>query len=402
MTLAACTPKFYPPQRLRRPTSYVYGAGLLGGHDGRGRPTGGTLFGDTALDSAGRTGAGRTTATWPWRPRAWRRRGPTSRACGRSTCRRSARTPRPRANIRPRRRSCSRTPSSRPSRGRWRCSGQLRNAKRAAKAEIAARRSGRWRGVQAGAGGRGRHDLLHAAGIRTRPLRSPGRACALRRESAALIDSMFRYGMSDGVALEQARSLVYTAEADIPQYCRAVEQTWLSMGILLGETPSPGAAFRSGAATADRLPSARTFPWDCPRSCSNGGPTSRQARFDMLAGGGARPGSAREQRGSRPSALTAKGGVASSSIKGLTAANPWAWDALGSLSLAPIFGFRETAPRGAAPRWRRYTQSALDLRADRADGVRRRGKGVGGHRHLPQPDRALRANWCSPTTASPR
>ena len=42
-------------------------------------------------------------------------------------------------------------------------------------------------------------------------------SCALRRESAALIDSMFRYGMSDGVALEQARSLVYTAEADIPQ-----------------------------------------------------------------------------------------------------------------------------------------------------------------------------------------
>ena len=114
--------------------------------------------------------------------------------------------------------------------------GALRNAKRAAKAEIAA---SEW----ALAGVR----LSLAAEVATtyftlleyeRDLSIARQTLRLRRESAALIDSMFRYGMSDGVALEQARSLVYTAEADIPQYCRAVEQTWLSMGILLGETPS--------------------------------------------------------------------------------------------------------------------------------------------------------------------
>ena len=105
--------------------------------------------------------------------------------------------------------------------------GALRNAKRAAKAEIAA---SEW----ALAGVR----LSLAAEVATtyftlleyeRDLSIARQTLRLRRESAALIDSMFRYGMSDGVALEQARSLVYTAEADIPQYCRAVEQTWLSM-----------------------------------------------------------------------------------------------------------------------------------------------------------------------------
>ena len=113
--------------------------------------------------------------------------------------------------------------------------GQLRNAKRAARAQIA---SSEWalRGVR----------LSLAAEVATtyftlleyeRDLAIARRSCTLRRESAALIDSMFRYGMSDGVALEQARSLVYTAEADIPQYERAVKQTRLSLDILLGETP---------------------------------------------------------------------------------------------------------------------------------------------------------------------
>lgn len=54
--------------------------------------------------------------------------------------------------------------------------------------------------------------------------------------------------------------------------------------------------------------------------------------------------------------LTAKGGVVSSSIKGLTAANPWAWDALGSVA-EPIFGFGKlrNAERAAMAA---YTQSA--------------------------------------------
>lgn len=52
------------------------------------------------------------------------------------------------------------------------------------------------------------------------------------------MDSLARYGMSNGVALQQAMSLVYQAEADIPQYQRAVEQSRLALCVLLGENPS--------------------------------------------------------------------------------------------------------------------------------------------------------------------
>jgi len=64
-------------------------------------------------------------------------------------------------------------------------------------------------------------------------------------------------------------------------------------------------------------------------------------------------------RGNRfPSiALTAKGGAASNSIKGLTSANPWAWDALGSLTL-PVFNFGRLR-RAEQAAMERYTQSAL-------------------------------------------
>ena len=64
-------------------------------------------------------------------------------------------------------------------------------------------------------------------------------------------------------------------------------------------------------------------------------------------------------RGNRfPSiALTTKGGIASNSIKGLTSANPWAWDALGSLTL-PVFNFGRLR-RAEQAAMERYTQSAL-------------------------------------------
>ena len=230
--------------------------------------------------------------------------------------------------------------------------GQLRNAKRAAKAQIA---SSEWalRGVR----------LALAAEVATtyftlleyeRDMAIARQSCALRRESAALIDSMFRYGMSDGVALEQARSLVYTAEADIPQYRRAVAQTRLSLDILLGETPrrtdSAGAGLRL---LTDYRPA--DIPVGLPSELLERRPDIMQARYDMLAAA-AEVGIARGNR--FPSiALTTKGGIASNSIKGLTSANPWAWDALGSLTL-PVFNFGRLR-RAEQAAMERYTQSAL-------------------------------------------
>ena len=229
--------------------------------------------------------------------------------------------------------------------------GQLRNAKRAARAQIA---SSEWalRGVR----------LSLAAEVATtyftlleyeRDLAIARRSCTLRRESAALIDSMFRYGMSDGVALEQARSLVYTAEADIPQYRRAVAQTRLSLDILLGEMPrrtdSAGAGLRL---LTDYRPA--DIPVGLPSELLERRPDIMQARYDMLAAA-AEVGIARGNR--FPSiALTAKGGAASNSIKGLTSANPWAWDALGSLT-QPLFAFGKLR-RSEMAAMERYTQAA--------------------------------------------
>lgn len=211
--------------------------------------------------------------------------------------------------------------------------GALKNTDRAARAQILASEWA-WRGVM----------LSLTAEIATtyftlrqyqRDLAIARRSYGLRRESAALIDSMFRYGMSDGVALEQARSLVYTAAADIPQYRRAVEQTRLSLATLLGETP----------VRADTLSDCRALETDCrPEEIPAGLPsallerrpdvmeayyTMQQAAFEV--------GIARAAR--YPSiALTGKGGIASTSIKGLTSGDPWAWNAVGSLT-QPIFSF---------------------------------------------------------------
>lgn len=348
LLLAACTPKFYPPQ-VAAPESYIYSEGFSQVTTGVGERWW-ELFCDTTLN------------------------GYVDRALAnnRDVAVAAARVEQARANLGTVRAQYlpqigigataegDYTPQTKivqayavePSLS-WELSlfGALRNAKRAAKAEIA---STKW----ALAGVR----LSLAAEVATtyftlleyeRDLSIARQTLRLRRESAALIDSMFRYGMSDGVAREQARSLVYTAEADIPQYCRAVEQTWLSMGILLGETPSR--ARLSGAGLnllTDYHPA--DIPVGLPSELLERRPDIREARFNMLQAA-AQAGQARSAR--FPSiALTAKGGVASNSIKGLTSANPWAWEALGSIA-EPIFGFGKlrNAERAAMAA---YTQSA--------------------------------------------
>ena len=63
------------------------------------------------------------------------------------------------------------------------------------------------------------------------------RSSELRREMVTLIDSLYNHGFASGVNLEQARSLLYTAEADIPLYEQAIAQTLLSLATLTGDTP---------------------------------------------------------------------------------------------------------------------------------------------------------------------
>ncbi len=61
------------------------------------------------------------------------------------------------------------------------------------------------------------------------------RSSELRRDMVSLVDSLYRYGFASGVHLEQARSLLYTAEADIPLYEKAIAQTLLSLATLTGD-----------------------------------------------------------------------------------------------------------------------------------------------------------------------
>ena len=345
---AACTPRFYPP-RVSVPDDYIYGRGFSEDTTRFG-PEWWTLFGDTVLNNlvARALDNNRDVAVAASRVEEARLNLKSVRAqylpqVGLGVTAEGEYTPATKIV-----QSYAVEPSL-----SWEVAlfGQLRNAKRAAKAEIAA---SEW----ALAGVR----LSLAAEVATtyftlleyeRDLSIARQTLRLRRESAALIDSMFRYGMSDGVALEQARSLVYTAEADIPQYRRAVAQTRLSLDILLGEMPrrtdSAGAGLRL---LTDYRPA--DIPVGLPSELLKRRPDIRQAHFNMLQAA-AQAGQARSAR--FPSiSLTAKGGVVSSSIKGLTAANPWAWDALGSVA-EPIFGFGKlrNAERAAMAA---YTQSA--------------------------------------------
>lgn len=161
------------------------------------------------------------------------------------------------------------------------------------------------------------------------------RSYDLRQQSAALIDSMFRYGMSDGVALEQARSLVYSAAADIPQYRRAVEQTRLTLGTLLGLTPDAADTLcRHSRLHPDRLPA--ELPAGLPSELLTRRPDLLQARYTMEAAAH-EVGVARAAR--FPSiSLTGRGGIVSQTLRGLTSGAPWAWSAVGSLT-QPLFAF---------------------------------------------------------------
>ncbi len=179
------------------------------------------------------------------------------------------------------------------------------------------------------------------------------RSYRLRSESAVLIDSMHRYGMSSGVDLAQARSLVYEAAADIPRYDRAVEQTRLSLALLLGENPPPP----DTTGTGERLlldVQPEEIPVGVPSELLERRPDLLESRYALLAAA-AEVGVARSAR--FPSlALTAKGGLASASLKGLTRADPWAWEAAGSLT-APLFAFGRLKRSEEAAR-ARYEQAA--------------------------------------------
>lgn len=172
----------------------------------------------------------------------------------------------------------------------------------------------------------------------------------LRREAAALTDSLVRYGMENRVAADQAHSLVVTAAADREQYKRLVEQTRLSLTILLGEEPSDFSVAGWGARLGlDSLP--EEVPIGLPSDLLGRRPDLMQSLF-ALEEAAAQVGLARAAR--LPSfSLTLGGGVASDALKGLFTGDPWMWGVTGTL-LQPIFSFGKLKAQEKIARERYY------------------------------------------------
>lgn len=161
------------------------------------------------------------------------------------------------------------------------------------------------------------------------------RTYTLRRKSMSLVDSMFRYGMSSGVDVEQARSLMLEAAADIPKYEQALAQTRLSLNTLLGTVPIEANDDGMGLnLLSDFLPI--DIPIGLPSDLLHRRPDVLEAYYALVESG-EKVGIARAERFPSVS-MTLSGGVASETLKGLVTGMPWVWGATRSLS-QPLFSF---------------------------------------------------------------
>lgn len=178
------------------------------------------------------------------------------------------------------------------------------------------------------------------------------RSSELRRESAVLIDSIFVRGMATGVNREQAMNLLYTAQADIPLYERAVKQTLLSLDTLLGNPPD-STAYNTmvGTLITDYTPI--EIPSGVPSELITRRPDMMSAYAEIVSAAAAVK-SARIAR--FPSfSLTGEGGVVSGDIAKLFNSSSWAWSVL--LSFAqPIYNFGSLKSRERTA-VERYNQS---------------------------------------------
>ncbi len=174
------------------------------------------------------------------------------------------------------------------------------------------------------------------------------RSCDLRAQEAALIDSMVRYGMSSGVDLDQARSLLYSAQSDVIAFRRAAELYRLSLATLLGVMPQSDLVSNGGG--AQELVSS-AVPIEIPDTLPSELLESRwdvQQSWQTLESAAAAVGVARAAR--FPSlSLSAAGGIAAETLKGLTSSDPWAWNLAAELA-QPIYSFGALKSREMAAR----------------------------------------------------
>lgn len=187
----------------------------------------------------------------------------------------------------------------------------------------------------------------------------------LREISAALMDSMYRYGFVSAVERQQAYSLADAAAVDIPTYERAVVETAAALSTLMGEYPLDSIIESPSALHADRLPP--EIPIGLPSALLERRPDVLEAYYGVEQAA-AKVNIARVAR--FPSlSLTASGGVLSSTIKGLTSSNPFSWSAAAKL-LQPLYAFGQlkrgelSAREGYYQAVKQYEQSILQAYAD--------------------------------------
>ncbi len=155
------------------------------------------------------------------------------------------------------------------------------------------------------------------------------RSYELRLRATALVDSLHRYGMSNGIALEQARSLVYSARSEIAKYKRAMEQASLALNLLMGNSSQQMVELHTFNMPPD-------IPIDLPSELLERRPDVMESLYAMESAA-AKVGIARAER--FPSiSLTADGGFVTETLTDLSSAKPFGWSILGSVT-QPIFNF---------------------------------------------------------------
>ena len=168
-----------------------------------------------------------------------------------------------------------------------------------------------------------------------RNLNTARESSRLRRETATLVDSLYVHGMATKLNREQAYSLLYTSDADIPLYERAIAQTKLSLNLLLGSEPEPMDDITSDNMITDRYISI-AIPVGLPSDLLYRRPDVMSS-YASLKAAAATAKLARIER--FPTLLlTGEGGVVSGDIAKLFTKGSWVWNAVLSLT-QPLYRF---------------------------------------------------------------
>lgn len=154
-----------------------------------------------------------------------------------------------------------------------------------------------------------------------------------RKQSLDLTQKLERGGSDSMADVRQAEELYYTAQAQLPDLERQIEQQENNLNLLLGHAPGPivrGSADRSIA----NAPHPADVPVGLPSDLLERRPDVRRAE-ELLVEANANIGVARAQYFPQLS-LSGSGGVASSQLKGLVDTGNAYYYAIGSLT-QPIF-----------------------------------------------------------------